>query len=72
MQTLRVARRSKLWSIRELAHRAGVNPLTVQHAEQGRPLKLETIRKLSAALGVDPLEIVEFRAAIEERPVSDD
>jgi transcriptional regulator with XRE-family HTH domain len=59
------ARRSKLWSIRELARRAGVVTKTLNDIELGRTTpSLITIGKLSEALGVDPFEIDEFRDAI--------
>jgi DNA-binding XRE family transcriptional regulator len=45
------ARRTKLWSIRELAHRAGAANKTINDIELGRTTpSLITIGKLSAAL----------------------
>ena len=62
---LAVARRTRLWSIRELAQRAGVATRTINDIELGRTTpSLVTIRKLSEALGMDPLEVDEFRDAI--------
>jgi transcriptional regulator with XRE-family HTH domain len=59
------ARRTRLWSIRELAGRAGVATRTLNDIELGRTKpSLGTIRRLSEALGMDPLEIDEFRQAI--------
>jgi DNA-binding Xre family transcriptional regulator len=66
MQTLRAARRSRAWSIREFAKRAGVSPQTVVTAEHGKPIRLESIRKMADALGVQPNDIDEFRAVIED------
>jgi transcriptional regulator with XRE-family HTH domain len=62
---LAAARRLKLWSIRELAQRAGVATRTINAIELGRTTpSLSTIRKISATLGVDPIEIDEFREAL--------
>ena len=59
------ARRTRLWSIRELSRRAGIVTKTLNDIELGRKTpSLITIGKLSEALGVDPLEIDEFREAI--------
>jgi transcriptional regulator with XRE-family HTH domain len=60
-----VARRTRLWSIRELARRAGIATRTLNDIELGRTKpSLGTIRRLSEALGMDPLEIDEFRQSI--------
>ena len=66
METLREVRVRRLLSIRGLASRAGVAPLTVQLVEAGRRVpQLGTIRKLAAALDVEPEAITEFRRAME-------
>jgi transcriptional regulator with XRE-family HTH domain len=62
---LAAARRRRLWSIRELAQRAGVSPRTINTIELGRTTpSLSTVRKLSEALGIDPLEVDEFKDVI--------
>jgi transcriptional regulator with XRE-family HTH domain len=66
MQTLREARRSRAWSIRELSDQSGVATATIVSAEKGKLIRLLSIRKLSESLGVDPVEIKEFRAIIYE------
>jgi transcriptional regulator with XRE-family HTH domain len=59
------ARRSRLWSIRELSHRAGIATRTLNDIELGRTTpSLLTIRKVSEALEIDPFEVDEFRDAI--------
>lgn len=69
MTTLREARLRELFSIRQLARRAGVAPTTIYLAETGqRAPRLLTVYKLSRALGVDPDRIEEFRAALQARP----
>jgi transcriptional regulator with XRE-family HTH domain len=65
MTTLREARAGRLLSIRALAERAGVAPVTVLAAERGRRRpSYGTIRRLADALGVDPAEVREFRPAM--------
>ena len=69
METLRKIRKSRGWSLRELAERAGVAVDTVFQAERGnRKPNTRTVEKLAAALGVsietllvEPVE--DYRAA---------
>ena len=68
MPTLRELRLRRLWSQRELAHRAGVAEWTIIAAESGRRTpRLVTVRKIAEALGVDWAEVDEFRSAIEAK-----
>ncbi len=67
MKTLREARIRRLWSIRDLAERAGVATRTIVQIEAGRIVpRYATMRKLAAALEVEPAEVAEFAAAMEE------
>lgn len=65
LKSLREWRRERLFSLAELAERAGVTEKTVGDIERGhaRP-RLGTVRKLSDVLGVEPREVAEFGAAI--------
>lgn len=59
------ARRTRLWSTRDLERESGVTSKTINGIERGHTKPaLSTIRKLSEALGVDPLEVEEFAEAI--------
>jgi transcriptional regulator with XRE-family HTH domain len=65
MPTLRELRAARLWSIRDLARRAGVSTATIVAIEHGKAaLRFVTMRKIAAALGVEAGEIDEFAAAI--------
>jgi transcriptional regulator with XRE-family HTH domain len=67
MVSLRQIRKRHLLSIRELARKAGVSPVTLMHVEQGkRTPALRTARRLSAALEIDPSEVDEFRPLLED------
>ena len=71
MMTLRETRRRNLFSIVQLAEKAGVSTRTIVDLEHGRTVpRLQTMRKVSEALGVDPESIEEFRNAIEEEPAT--
>ncbi len=66
MTSLREVRRRNLFSIIQLAEKAGVSTRTIVDLEHGRTVpRLQTMRKVSEALGVDPESIEEFRNAIE-------
>ena len=59
MDTLRELRKSKGWSIRHLAERAGVSADTVLQAEHGnRKPGTGTLQKLSHALGVEVADLL--------------
>ena len=57
---LRDVRQRKVFSMRQLAERAGVSPATIVKIEKGevRPYP-STLRKLAAALGVEPEELAD-------------
>jgi hypothetical protein len=52
--TIRAARVSRRWTMRDLASRAAVSIGTVHAVESGRPMSLETYARLSIALGLRP------------------
>ena len=65
---LRAWRTERLWSVRDLAARAGVSTKTVVQAEYGRQRPTyATMRRIAEALGVPAAEIEEFAATLEER-----
>ncbi|MDP9373494.1 MAG: helix-turn-helix domain-containing protein [Chloroflexota bacterium] len=67
MPTLRELRTAKVWSIRDLASRAGVSTATIVAIEHGKAsLRFVTMRKIASALGVEPGEIDEFQTAIRQ------
>ena len=64
--TLKAWRAERLYSIQNLADRAGVSTRTIVQIEHGRQHpKPTTMRKISKALGVEPRSVVEFREAME-------
>jgi len=66
MVTLRELRAERLFSIRELARRAGVAPSTIFLIEAGRTIPRQRVaRQISEALGAEPMEVEEFRRRIE-------
>ncbi len=68
MKTLREWRTEKLWSVRDLAEKAGVSTKTVVQLEHGRQrANYRTMRRVSEALGVEPGGVAEFAAAIRQR-----
>jgi transcriptional regulator with XRE-family HTH domain len=59
VETLRELRKSRGWSIRELAERAGVAPNTVLTTEHGRRKPgASTLQKFADALGVDVADLL--------------
>ena len=65
---LREWRTERLWSVRDLAERAGVSTKTVIQLEYGRQLPtFVTMRRIAGALGVPASGIEEFAAALGER-----
>ena len=68
MKPLREWRTERLWSVRELAARAGVQHKTVIQLEYGRQRPAyATMRRIAEALGVPATEITEFATTLEER-----
>ena len=66
MVTLRELRAERLFSIRELARRAGVAPSTIFLIEAGRTIPRQRVaRQIAEALDAAPIEIEEFRRRIE-------
>jgi transcriptional regulator with XRE-family HTH domain len=53
-EQLATARRSKRWTLAELAGRAGISTSAAQAAEAGQPMSLDTYARLAAALGLRP------------------
>lgn len=69
MAPLRIVRRRRLLTQRDLAEKAGVMLSTVYLIETGRTTPvLKVMRKICAALDVGPEEIDEFRAVLEGDP----
>jgi transcriptional regulator with XRE-family HTH domain len=66
-ELIRLLRRRKGWTQRELAQRAGVTQTTIVRLERGdtEPV-ISTIRKVAEALGVPPAEILGEGAALAE------
>ncbi len=59
VERLRVLRRMRVLTLRELEEESGVSYNTIWRLENGyRQARPSTIRKLAAALGVDPGELV--------------
>ena len=59
MERLRVLRKERVLSLRELEERSGVSYNTIWRIEDGRQgAHPRTIRKLAEALGVDPKELI--------------
>lgn len=54
---LAALREARLWHQRQLAHKAGVAPMTVTRAEKGDVVAFETVGKLAAALDVTPEQL---------------
>jgi transcriptional regulator with XRE-family HTH domain len=68
MRSLRSWRIERLWSVRDLAKRAGISTKTVIQLEHGRQRPtFRTMRRVCAALGVEPHEVSEFAAALRDR-----
>ncbi len=68
MKPLREWRTERLWSVRELAERAGVQHKTVIQLEYGRQRPTyATMRRIAEALGVPATEVEEFAATLGER-----
>jgi transcriptional regulator with XRE-family HTH domain len=64
-ERVRLLRRRKGWTHRELADRAGVTQTTIVRLERGTSdLNISTIRKVAEALGVSPGEILGDGAAL--------
>ncbi|HEY7600814.1 MAG TPA: helix-turn-helix domain-containing protein [Candidatus Limnocylindrales bacterium] len=68
---LRDARRARSWSVRELAHRAGLSPSMTYRVEAGEPSSTDAALKLAAALGqraelslIDPRRKVDSRRSL--------
>jgi hypothetical protein len=60
--TIAEYRRSRRWTIRDLADRARVSPSMIHAVEHGRPASLETYAAIAVALGLEPrLELVDPR-----------
>lgn len=69
MMSLRETRRRNLFSILQLAGKAGISTRTIVDIEHGRTVpRLQTIRKISEALEVSPDSVEEFHAALSEDP----
>jgi transcriptional regulator with XRE-family HTH domain len=67
-KSLREWRTERLWSVRDLAHAAGVSTKTIVQLEHSRQRpNYRTIRRLCDALGVEPGQVTEFMRALEER-----
>ncbi len=65
MPSLRELRAARLWSIRDLAERAGVSTATIVAIEHGKArLRFVTMRKIAGALETEPAEITEFAQVI--------
>ena len=47
---LRMARAGLGWTLRDLAHQAGVNPNTISRYETGKDIMAGTLRKIEATL----------------------
>ncbi len=50
---LRTYREQVFMSKAELARKAGISPLTIEHIESGKSCRLETKRKIILALGLE-------------------
>ena len=57
METVKELREKNALSIRDLAHKSGVSPSTVERIESGLPVRPSTRRKIAKALHVKPLFI---------------
>src|SRR4029450_9600342 len=74
--TIRAARLSRRWTMRDLALRAAVSIGAVHAVESGRPMSLETCARLAITLGLRPeltAESIRVRTASAgfSRPVGD-
>jgi transcriptional regulator with XRE-family HTH domain len=58
VEALKELRRRRVWTVEELAVRAGVSKNTVSKAENGGSVYPSSIRKLAKALEVEPAELV--------------
>lgn len=53
---VKLHRSMRQWSQEQLAEIAGLNPRTVQRAEDGQPVSLDTRRALAGAFGLDDID----------------
>jgi transcriptional regulator with XRE-family HTH domain len=64
-ERVRLLRRRRGWTQRELAERAGVTHTTIVRLERGgSDPNISTIRKVAEALGVSPAEVLGEGAAL--------
>lgn len=58
MAKLKELRRQRVWTIEQLAEKAGVSKNTISKAERGGSIYPSSIHKIATGLGVEPSELV--------------
>lgn len=58
VEKLKELRRRRVWTIQQLATKAGVSKNTISKAERGGSVYPSSIHKIAAALDVEPSELV--------------
>lgn len=66
-QVIERCRRTKGWTLEQLAAQAGLDIKQVYRIKQGKPVTTTTIRKLAGALGCDPGDLIGMTSPLKSQ-----